>query len=140
MFQELEDGVAVSPQITADDVRAAASLGYGVIVCNRPDGEEPGQPSAAEIEAIAHEVGLSFLPLPFAANGPSPDQIDAMAAALDAPGPDGQGKLLAYCRSGTRSATLWALARARQGRDAGELIDGAKAAGYDLEGLRSRLG
>ena len=66
MFKELEDGVAVSPQITAEDVAAAASLGYRTIVCNRPDGEAPGQPSMAEIEAAAQAAGLSFLPLAFA--------------------------------------------------------------------------
>ena len=134
MFRELEDGVAVSPQITAEDVAAAASLGYATIVCNRPDAEEAGQPSADEIEAAAQAVGLSFLALPFAAGGPSARQVDAMAAALDAP-----GKVLAYCRSGTRSATLWALARAEQGRDADALIGAAGAAGYDLEALRPRL-
>ena len=135
MFRELEDGVAVSPQITADDVRAAASLGYGTIVCNRPDGEVPGQPSAAEIEDAAQGAGLSFLPLPFAAPGPSAAQVEAMRAALDAP-----GKVLAYCRSGARSTALWALARAGQGRDADALIEAARAAGHDIEGLRPRLG
>ena len=135
MFRELEDGVAVSPQITAEDVQAAASLGYGTIVCNRPDGEEAGQPSADEIEAAAQAAGVSFLALPFAGGGPSPSQVEGMSAALDAP-----GKVLAYCRSGMRSATLWALARARQGRDADALIGAAKAAGYDIEALRARLG
>ena len=135
MFKTLEDGVAVSPQITAADVEAAASLGYGMIVCNRPDGEEAGQPTAGEIEAAAQKHGLSFLSLPFAAGGPQAGQVDAMSAALETP-----GKLLAYCRSGTRSATLWALARATEGRRADDLIGAAKAAGYDLEGLRPRLG
>ena len=134
MFRELEDGMAVSPQITADDVRAAASLGYGTIICNRPDGEEANQPSAAEIEAAAQDAGLSFLALPFAAGGPSQDQVEGLVAALAAP-----GKVLAYCRSGTRSATLWALARAGEGQDADALIGAAKAAGYDLEALRPRL-
>ena len=135
MFKTLEDGVAVSPQITADDVRAAASLGYTLIVCNRPDAEAEAQPSMAEIEAAAQAHGLSFLALPFAAGGPDAQQVEAMGDALRAP-----GKLLAYCRSGTRSATLWALARAREGKDADGLIEAARAAGYDLEGLRARLG
>ena len=138
MFRQLEDGVAVSPQITPDDVASAASLGYGLIVSNRPDGEEAGQPSAAEIEAAAQAAGLSFLHLPFAAGGPTPEQVDAMAAALDAQARE-ERPLLAYCRSGTRSATLWALARARQGGEADPLIAAAQAAGYDLEALRPRL-
>ena len=134
MFRELEDGVAVSPQVTADDVRAAAGLGYGTIVCNRPDGEALGQPSMAEIEAAAQAAGLSFLPLAFA-GGPTPAHVEAMEAALGTP-----GKVLAYCRTGTRSTMLWALARARGGREPDTLIAAAAAAGYDIEGLRPRLG
>ena len=135
MFKELEDGVAVSPQITPDDVRAAKSLGYTTIVANRPDEEEEGQPALAEIEEAAQAEGLSFLALPFAGGGPTDDQVMAMGAALSLP-----GKVLGYCRSGTRSTMLWALARAQEGRPADDLIGAAKAAGYDIEGLRPRLG
>ena len=135
MFHHLTDTVSVSPQLTAEDVREAASLGYGTIVCNRPDGEEAGQPSAAEIEAEAQGAGLSFLHLPFSGAGMTEADVDAMTAAMQAP-----GKLLAYCRSGTRSAGLWAMAATRDGLGADEAIGAAEAAGYDLSGLRPRLG
>ena len=134
MFHQLAEDVAVSPQITASDVAEAAKLGYATIVCNRPDGEEPGQPSAAEIEAAAQDVGLSFLHVPFAGANMTDADVDAMAAAMQAP-----GKLLAYCRSGTRSAGLWAMAATRGGMDTDEALAAAKAAGYDLSGLRPRL-
>ena len=135
MFKSLTDDVAVSPQITAADVEAAASLGYGTIVCNRPDGEEAGQPTAAEIEAAAQREGLSFLHVPFAGGGMTPSDVDAMAAAMKAP-----GKLLAYCRTGTRSAGLWAMAATREGMAVDDALSAARAAGYDLSGLKTRLG
>lgn len=135
MFKALEDDVAVSPQITAEDVKTAASLGYGTIMCNRPDGEEPGAPSAAEIEEAAQAHGLSFLHVPFTGAGMTDADVDAMKAAMDAP-----GKLLAYCRTGTRSAGLWALAKTKGGTSPDEAIEAAGAAGYDLSGLRPRMG
>lgn len=135
MFKLLTDDVAVSPQLSTDDVREAASLGYRTIVCNRPDREEAGQPPAAEIEAVAQEVGASFLHLPFAGAGMTEADVDAMAAAMDAP-----GKLLAYCRTGTRSAGLWALAATKKGASPDEAVEAGRAAGYDLSGLRPRMG
>ncbi|MBB4659215.1 TIGR01244 family sulfur transferase [Parvularcula dongshanensis] len=134
MFHTLEDEVAVSPQITASDVAEAARQGYKTIVSNRPDGEEPGQPDAAAIAAAAEAAGLRFVHVPIGREGPSPLDVEAMAAAIDA-----SGKTLAYCRSGMRSATLWALARARQGQEADTLIARARDAGYDLSGLRGHL-
>ena len=135
MFHRLTDTVSVSPQITAEDVREAASLGYETIVCNRPDGEEPGQPSAAEIEAEAQGAGLSFLHLPFSGAGMTEADVDTMQSAMKAP-----GKLLAYCRTGTRSAGLWAMAATKEGLGVDDAVGAAKAAGYDLSGLRPRLG
>ncbi|WP_031553848.1 TIGR01244 family sulfur transferase [Parvularcula oceani] len=134
MFRQLEEGVAVSPQISIDDVQEAKRLGYGTIVCNRPDNEDAGQPSAAAMETAAQDAGLSFLHVPVGPDGVHPQHIDAMAAALEAP-----GKTLAYCRSGTRSATLWAMARARGGAEVDGLIEAAKAAGYDLSAQRNAL-
>ena len=134
MFKRLTDTVAVSSQITAGDVAEAASLGYGTIVCNRPDGEEPGQPPASEIEAAAQAAGLSFLHVPFTGANMTQRDVDAMAAAMRAP-----GKLLAYCRSGTRSAGLWALAATREEMSADEALEAARAAGYDLSPLRPRM-
>jgi uncharacterized protein (TIGR01244 family) len=89
-------------QLTVGDVDEAAALGIRLIVNNRPDGEEPGQPSSAEIEAAARAAGLDYRHIPIA-GGLAPDKIEAMAEALD------QGPVLAFCRTGTRSTFLWAL-------------------------------
>lgn len=135
MFKKLTDDVAVSAQITAADVAEAASLGYTAIMCNRPDGEDTVSPTAADIENAAQAAGLSFLHVPFSGPNMTPADVDVMRAALKTP-----GKLLAYCRSGTRSTMLWALAATQSGTSADAAIEAAMAAGYDISGLRPRLG
>ncbi len=119
-------------QLTVGDIDEAAALGIRLIVNNRPDGEEPGQPASAEIEAAARAAGLDYRHIPVA-GGLAPYKIEAMAEALD------QGPLLAFCRTGTRSTFLWALARARSGAPAEESIAAAAAAGFDLRPIRGLL-
>jgi uncharacterized protein (TIGR01244 family) len=119
-------------QLTAGDMDEAAASGIRLIVNNRPDGEESGQPSSAEIEAAAKAVGLDYLHIPIAGGFPA-ERVEAMAQALE------QGPLLAFCRSGTRSTFLWALARAKRGAAADGLVASAAAAGYDLSPIRALL-
>jgi uncharacterized protein (TIGR01244 family) len=130
----LDPDTLVSGQIMPADLSALAAEGVMMIVNNRPDGEEPGQPSAAEIEAAARAAGIDYRWVPVA-SGFSADQVEAMGAALEA----AEGKVLAFCRSGTRSTFLWALARARMGEEAETLIGKAAAAGYDLSPIRGYL-
>jgi uncharacterized protein (TIGR01244 family) len=135
MIRKIDDHVSVAPQITAKEVIEAAHAGFVEIVNNRPDDEEPGQPSGAEIAAAAAEAGIAYRAIPVTHAGFSANQVEAMATALTAAG----GPVLAYCRSGTRSANLWALARARMGDSPEELSAKAGAAGYDLTNLRPLL-
>jgi uncharacterized protein (TIGR01244 family) len=103
-----------------------------LIVNNRPDREEPGQPHSAEIEAAARAAGLGYRHIPVA-KGFSAWQVEAMADALE------HGPVLAFCRSGMRSTHLWALARASRGIPAPTLIGLAADAGYDLSDLADWL-
>ena len=135
MFRRLDDHVLVTGQIEPQDVAEAAAQGVTMIVNNRPDGEAPGQPPAAEIEAAARAAGLGYRHIPVA-GGLSPDLVDAMDEALAA----SEGGVLAFCASGTRSTYLWALSRAKAGDDAEEIVARAAAAGYDLARLRPYLG
>lgn len=129
----LDEGLAVAPQIAPEDVAAIAAAGFGVILCNRPDDEEPGQPAAADIAALAQEAGLAFHHLPIDARGIGPAHLDAMASIV-AEG----GRVLAYCRSGTRSSMLWALhSAATTPPDA--VIAAAARGGYQLDALRPAL-
>lgn len=131
----IDDTVLIAGQIRPRDVAEAAALGVTMVVNNRPDGEEPGQPAGAELEAAASAAGLGYRHLPVAGSI-APGQAEAMAAILDA----AEGKVLAFCRSGTRSTYLWALARALRGEDRDTLVARAAAAGYDLTPLRPYLG
>jgi len=133
MFRQLTDSVFVAPQIGIADVDRAKAMGISFILNNRPDDEEPGQTNGAEIEAAAREAGIGYAAVPVTHGGFAPWQLDGMDQALDAAA---QGKLLAYCRSGTRSTLLWALARARAGESPDALADTAAAAGYDLTPVR----
>ncbi|MBB6123663.1 TIGR01244 family sulfur transferase [Sphingobium subterraneum] len=133
MFRPLTDRILVSPQIAVEDVARAKDLGVTFIINNRPDDEEPGQVNGATIEAAAKDAGIGYAAVPVSHGGFAPWQLDGMADAL---ANAGDGTLLAYCRSGTRSTLLWALTRARAGDDRDALAETAAAAGYDLAPVR----
>ncbi|MFN7534456.1 MAG: TIGR01244 family sulfur transferase [Brevundimonas sp.] len=134
-IRPLDPALHVAPQIALEDVPALKTAGYAALISNRPDGEEPGQPDAATVRAAAEAAGLAFVHIPVSMSSLGPEEVEALRHALDTlPGP-----ALAFCRSGTRSAILWALCQAGD-RQADELIAAAAAAGYDLSGLRSQLG
>lgn len=135
-FKPLSDTVFASPQITVDDVAEAHAEGVTLIVNNRPDGEEHGQPMGAEIAAAAEAAGIGYFEIPITHAGFSAPQVDAMRAALDE---NEGGKTLAFCRSGTRSALLWALAEAKTGRNADDIAEAAAEAGYDVAPVRMLL-
>ena len=123
---KLTDSVAVSEQITADDVAEIASAGYRVLVNNRPDNEAEGQPSSASIEQAAREAGLEYHYLPVtASNFPGPD-AKQMARLFN----DDQRPVLAFCRTGTRCANLW-VSTADDG-EGDSARDKARTLGYDL--------
>src|SRR5262249_22522321 len=105
MFRTIDETLQVAGQISPDDVATAAAQGIRTIINNRPDGEQPGQPTSAEIEAAATAAGLGYAHIPVDHSGFSMEQVEAMTAALEQPAP-----ALAFCRSGTRSTFLWALA------------------------------
>jgi uncharacterized protein (TIGR01244 family) len=135
-FRTLTDAFAVAPQIDETDVAAAAGAGVAMIINNRPDGEEPAAPQGDAIAAAAARAGLGYAAIPISHAGFSHAQIDAFDAAVAAAG---GAPVLAYCRSGTRSTRLWALARARAGDDVEQLVRRAMNAGYDLSALRPML-
>ena len=109
MARQLDDTVLVSGQIHPDEVAALVGEGITMLVNNRPDGEEPGQPLGVEIEEAARAVGLDYRAIPII-RGIGPADAEAMQEAIKSAG----GKLLAFCRTGTRSSLAWALANREQ--------------------------
>ncbi|MFZ5745441.1 MAG: TIGR01244 family sulfur transferase [Pseudomonadota bacterium] len=132
MFRRLSDSVLASPQISLADLDEAKALGVGLIINNRPEGESDDQVPGAEIEAAARALGIDYLAIPVTHAGFSGPQVEAMAAALA----NSNRKVLAYCRSGTRSTLLWALAQASQGAELDAVTAQAADAGYDVTPVR----
>jgi uncharacterized protein (TIGR01244 family) len=128
MIRQLDDKTLVSGQISAADVAELQRQGVTMIVNNRPDYEDDGQPLSGEIEEAAGQAGVEFRFIPIA-RGIGPADVDAMHDAMRE---CGDGKLLAFCRSGTRSTLAWAVARAKEGVPREELEAGAAKAGVDL--------
>ena len=133
MFRKLSDSILASPQIGVADVAAAAAQGVTLIVNNRPEGESDDQTTGAEIEAAAKAAGLDYVAIPVTHAGFSEAQVKAMAEALE----QAEGPVLAYCRSGTRSTLLWAMAEASRGKNPAVLAAQAAQAGYDIAPVRA---
>ncbi len=132
--RRLTETLSVAGQIHVDDLAAIAQAGFRTLICNRPDGEGSDQPTFPEIERAARDHGLEAIYLPVTSGKVTDEDAQAFKAALDrVPGP-----VFAYCRSGTRSTTLWALSQASQ-RSAAEILETARAAGYDMSGVVRRI-
>ncbi len=127
-FRTLTDDLLVAPQITVDAVTEAAGLGVTLIINNRPEDESDDQTPGPEIEAAAKAAGMDYVAIPVTHAGFSEWQLQAMADAVDG----AKGKILAYCRSGTRSTLLWSLVQAKNGMHPGEIAERAANAGYDV--------
>ena len=128
MARQLDEKTLVAGQISPDEVAGLAAEGVTMIVNNRPDGEDQGQPTSAEIEAAAGAAGIGYRHVPIA-RGLGPSDIEAMRDAMhEAAG----GKLLAFCRSGNRSALAWAVAQSEDGRTREEIERCVAGAGFNL--------
>jgi len=126
--------ISVAPQITPDEVQQLADQGFRALICNRPDGEAADQPNFSEIEAAAKKAGLEVRNLPIVSGKVSDqDAADFGAAMQELPRP-----ILAYCRTGTRSATLWSLSQANR-MSVADILAATKAAGYDMGGVVRRI-
>ncbi|MBB4099636.1 TIGR01244 family sulfur transferase [Sphingomonas kyeonggiensis] len=134
-LRRVDDSISVAPQIAAEDMGFLAEQGFSFVINNRPDEEESGQPEGESIRAAAEAAGLGYAAIPVTHAGFSSAQVEAMAAALA----EANGPVLAYCRSGTRSCNLWALAEASRGGDPAEITAKAAQAGYDISGIRPLL-
>lgn len=125
---------AVAPQMQPEDLASLAAAGFVAVICTRPDGEEPGQPPLDAMRNAAQAAGIAFHHVPVTGGIFPPASVAAFGAIRRG----AHGKVLGYCRSGTRAITLDALANIR-GLSAADRIANANAAGYDLSALAERL-
>lgn len=123
---KLTDTLAVSGQISAELVAEIAAAGYKVLLNNRPDGEESGQPSSAEIAEAAEAAGLEYHYLPVTAMDFPGNHLQEMADLFD----DTERPVFAFCRTGTRCTNLWVLSREAEQREQAAGL--ARGIGFDL--------
>ncbi|MFD1342937.1 TIGR01244 family sulfur transferase [Litorisediminicola beolgyonensis] len=133
-IRQVTPDYAVTPQIAVEDVPAIAQAGFVRVICNRPDAEVPPSHQADAIRAAVEAAGLSFEALPLTHQTMTPENIARHKALAEG----AEGKVLAYCASGTRSTVIWALGQAGA-QPVDEILGTAARAGYDLGGLRPRL-
>lgn len=133
--KQITPNLSVSVQIQPHDLVDLAAVGFKAVICNRPDGEGADQPSFAEIQAAAVAAGMQAVYLPIVSGKVGDADALAFGTALDSlPKP-----VLAYCRTGTRSTTLWSLSEGGRGRPLPEILAAAKGAGYDMAGVVRRI-
>ena len=133
-IRPIDDGYAVSPQITPQDAEAIRAAGFTTVICNRPDGENPPDLQAEAIRAAIEGAGLRFVLNPVVGGAITMENVQAQGAALEAaPGP-----VLAYCASGNRSSIVWALALAGT-RPTDELVAAGARYGYATEQFRPMI-
>lgn len=133
-LKSIDQQLSVSAQIQPSDIVELARLGYGLVINNRPDGEAADQPSSQQIEAACKEQGLDYIYLPLVPNQVTPQLVMQYAQQVA----NTDTKVLAFCRTGNRSCTLWALGKAGQ-LDTDKIINIGANLGYPLEGLRPML-
>jgi len=128
MIRRLDDKTWVSGQVAPHEVAELKESGVTMLVNNRPDNEDADQPMSADLEAAAKAAGMEYRHIPIR-YGMGPSDVEAMRDAINA---TGDGKLLAFCRSGNRSTLAWAVARSEDGAEPEELHKCAEAAGFSL--------
>ncbi len=131
----INDKLTLSDQLLINDIDDLSASNVKTIICNRPDGEDSDQLTFAEIQAAAAEHGITVIHQPITPGQISSAQVADFRLALD----EAQGKVHAYCRTGTRSITLWSLSQAASGVAASTLIEAAQSVGYDLSGMAERF-
>ena len=110
-FAKISDSYSVATQIDPADVEYFAREGFTAIVCNRPDGEDPGQPTSDSIRKACEQHGIDFHMIPVQGHGVAPATVQQFLDVMK----KADGPVLGYCRSGTRSAILWQIASQAQG-------------------------
>jgi sulfide:quinone oxidoreductase len=133
-LKQVTDDFAVAPQIAVEDAAALAQDGFVAVICNRPEAEEEGQPAMDAIRASLQDAGIAFHHLPVTGGVFPQAAVDAFRAVRLGT----KGKVLGYCRTGTRAITLETLANPH-GLSAAQRLENASGAGYDLSALAERI-
>ncbi|MCI5047495.1 MAG: TIGR01244 family sulfur transferase [Aquisalinus sp.] len=133
-MRQLTDSFFASGQISAGDIDMIAQEGFDHIVNNRPDHEEPGQPTHDELSAAAEAAGLTYIYLPVGPGGLAAEDLESFRTSAS-----GKKKVLGFCKSGFRSVMIRAMALAQSGEDVDGLVLEASNAGFDISAQKTLL-
>jgi sulfide:quinone oxidoreductase len=134
-IRKISNDLSAGPQILPSDVAELKQLGFRSIIVNRPDGEGDNQPPFAAIETAANNAGMETTYIPVVPGQLTDDHISLFSDVVETyPKP-----IFAFCRTGTRAATLWSLCEGVKGRPFQQILKATKAAGYDMSELESRI-
>lgn len=133
-MRQITDTLRACGQLTQADIDALAKQGVKTVICNRPDDEEPGQPSSANLQTYVESLGMQWFYLPVISGQVEDSQGDEFADILS----QAETPIVAFCRSGARCGMLWALSQ-RQQQSPDELVNHLKKAGYDMPDFFARL-
>ena len=134
-FKPVTTTLSVCEQIAVSDISEIVSAGFKSVICNRPDGEGADQPTFAEIEAAARAAGIVVAHQPIISGKVSEEDAATFGELADRL----RKPILAYCRTGTRSATIWSLSEGARGRPITDILAATKMAGYDMSGVVRRI-
>ncbi|WP_055662535.1 TIGR01244 family sulfur transferase [Jannaschia seosinensis] len=133
-LRQLDETTYAAPQLDPEDMAALAADGVTTLICNRPDAEVPPSQRAAAMQQAAEAAGIAFVFNPVTMPALTMEAVEEQAEAID----NADGKVVAYCASGTRSTVLWALASAGQ-IPTDDILAATARAGYPLDKLRPQI-
>jgi len=131
---QIDDKLSISDQITIDDVKELADEGVKILMCNRPDGEEPNQLTCAQVKAAADENGMQFVHIPVSGRDIPYEVLEKFTTTLDSC----SEKIHAYCRTGTRSSFFWGLHMANK-NSTNEILAKAESLGFSLAPIADKI-
>ncbi len=131
---QIHKNFSVSEQVTLDEISSLAADGVKVLICNRPDGEEPNQITCAEIKAAAEANGINFVHIPVPGRIIPEESLKEFINVIDS----SKDKIHAYCRTGTRSSIFWGLSHART-NSTDEVLAKAQALGINLTPVADQI-
>ena len=132
--KKINDRLSVATQLSPSELQNLKAQGFKTIINNRPDGEESEQPKSAILAKSAKRLGLAYFSLPVTGGNITDADIERFDNIVETQ----NGPVLAFCRTGTRCATLWALSEA-DNATTDSILERAKKAGYDLSTLKPRI-
>lgn len=135
-IEKIADYLYVSKQLDERIAKRAAQYEIKTVICNRPDGEEEGQPSFETVKEWLNKYGIeNVIYMPVVMNDIDDNALEEFKQAVaKSPAP-----ILAYCRTGTRSSMMWALNQVKRGVEVNSVIKAAELANINLEPLREKL-